>query len=72
MTAQQVAEEVQRKIVPQLQELGFEAFALTGYLSDGEGKIQKVTVGHDGNNPAYADGIRPMLQAAVIWAKGGL
>lgn len=72
MTAQQIAEQIKENIIPKLQELGVEAAVITGYRTDGDGKVTKITVGFDGNNPAYADGLRPMIQAAGIWAAGGL
>lgn len=72
MTAQEVGKEIQDRIVPQLRELGIEAFVLTGYLSDGDGKVSRVTLGTSGDNPAYDDGLRKMLVLGNAWGAGQL
>lgn len=60
------------KIGPQLQELGFEAMVVCGYMTDGEGKVHKITLGLDGKNPAYADGLRVIGALMDRWGQGQL
>lgn len=72
MDAQEVAGEIKDRIVPRLQELGIDACVISGYRTDAAGVVSKFTVGFDGNNSAYADGLRPLLQAAGYWGGGKL
>jgi hypothetical protein len=72
MTAQDAARHVQEYIAPRLNELGMEAFVITGYLRDGEGKVQRVTFGTSGGNAAYDDGLRPMQVMSARWGTGQL
>jgi hypothetical protein len=72
MTAEEQAQHIAEKILPQLQEIGIEAFVLAGYASDGDGKVHKVTLGVEGSNPAYADGLRTLAVLTGRWGKGEL
>lgn len=72
MTAQEVCEHVAKNIVPQLQELGIEAFVLVGYAKDGDGKVTKINLALPGQNPAYQDGLRTIQMLADRWGQGQL
>lgn len=75
MDANQITAEIANRIAPTLEELGVEAFVFVGYVSNGEGKISKITFGtngHAGANPAYEDGLRNMNQLAMRWGMGQL
>lgn len=72
MTAQEVVKQIQDKIGPQLQELGVVAMSMVAYIELGDGKIQKIQLGVDGQNPAYADGLRTMHTLGERWGRGEL
>ncbi len=73
MTAQQVSEEVQRRVSPIMHELGFDGYVLAGYLKtevDGKEQYSRQVIGDGGNNPVIEDGLRPVLAGCVRWATG--
>lgn len=72
MTAQEVNEHIAKNIVPQLQELGMEAFVLVGYQQDDSGKTNRVMMFLPGANPAYTDGLKQMANLCDAWGKGML
>lgn len=67
MTADEVLKEINRSIAPKLQEMGLEAFVLCAYVRSGDGQIDRAVIASDGKNPAYSDGLRPILTVASIW-----
>lgn len=67
MTPREVIEDLKQRIVPRMQEAGIEAFALVGYAKfDGE-HLTRFVIVNDGDNPAYQDGLRPVVQFARFW-----
>ena len=70
MTAQEAGQQIAQRVVPQLQELGIEAFTFAGFLTDGEGVVHKITFGYPGNNPAYADSLRKIQAVSNMWGQG--
>lgn len=55
------------RIVPIMQDFGLSAFVIVGYREDGEGKLQRVCIANTGQNPAFEDGLRPVLHFAHMW-----
>jgi hypothetical protein len=68
MTVPEQLEMLRAQIVPRMQDAGIEGFVMVAYLRDAEDKIQRVCIAHCGNNPAYEDGLRPIIQVAGIWS----
>lgn len=60
-------EPLARRILPVMQEFGLSAFVLVGYLEDGQGKLQRVVIANTQRNPAFEDGLRPVMHFAQIW-----
>lgn len=58
------------RIQPHLEELGIEAFVLCAYKKDAEGNVTRITIGGDGNNPAYHDGLTMLRAIAAKWGSG--
>lgn len=72
MTAEDTIKQINDKIMPQLQELGVEAFVMAAYIRDNGGKITKARMGADGGNPAYQDGLRSLNILHAKWGQGQL
>jgi hypothetical protein len=68
MTVPEQLEILRAQIYPRMHDAGIEAFVLVAYLKDADDKIQRVCIAHSGNNPAYEDGLRPIIQVAGIWS----
>lgn len=58
------------RIQPHLEELGIEAFVMCAYKKDADGKVTRITLGSDGNNPAYFDGLTMPRAVAMKWGNG--
>lgn len=76
MTAQESAQQLLDKIVPQLSELGFEAFVLAAYHrthdDGGNEVIARQVIVNGGNNVPMQDGLRPMVIMGARWKDGAL
>ncbi len=72
MDAAQVTQQMQERLVPHFEELGLEAFVIIGYLREGDGAVKRVTFGALNKNPAFNDGLAPILAAAAKWGAGQL
>ncbi len=68
MTVPEQLEILRAQIVPRMQDAGIEAMVMVAYLRDADDKIQRVCIAHSGDNPAYEDGLRPIIQVAGIWS----
>lgn len=55
------------RIVPIMQDFGLSAFIIIGYLENGEGRLQRVCIANTAKNPAFEDGLRPLIHHAHIW-----
>lgn len=55
------------RIVPIMQDFGLSAFVIVGYLEDGQGNLRRVCIANAAGNPAFEDGLRPLIHAAHIW-----
>lgn len=55
------------RIVPIMQDFGLSAFVLVGYLSDADGNLQRVCIANAAKNPAFEDGLRPVINFAHMW-----
>lgn len=60
--------ELGKRIVPIMQEYGLVAFVIAGYVEDGDGKVKRFCVAQTGGNPAFEDGLRPLINFSLIWA----
>lgn len=58
---------IRQTLLPRLQDAGFEAFCITGYMRTSGDKIQRVCIAAMGENPAYEDGLRQMVMFANLW-----
>lgn len=56
-----------QRIVPIMQDFGLSGFVLVGYLSDADGNLKRVCIANTMKNPAFEDGLRPLIQFAHIW-----
>lgn len=65
-----ITEEIKKRIVPQLQEMGVTGFVLCGYMELGDGSKSRLLLVHDAGDPAIADGLRPLAMHGAVW--GGL
>lgn len=72
MTAQEKVQAFTERIRPHLEELGIEAFVMCAYGKDADGKVTRVTIGGNGGNPAYEDGLRMMHVMSAKWGQGQL
>lgn len=72
MSAQDKVQQFSERIRPHLEELGIEAFVMAAYATDAEGKVVRITLGGNGGNPAFEDGLRGMQHAANMWGAGKL
>lgn len=69
---QEVIEDLKNRIVPRMQEAGIEAFVMVGYAKfDGE-SLKRFVFVNDGKNPAYADGLQPVIRVGAIWGQDSL
>lgn len=59
--------ELAHRVVPVMQEYGLSAFVLIGYRENNDGKLNRVCIVNTGNNPAYEDGLRPLIAFAHAW-----
>ena len=59
--------ELGRRIVPVMQEYGMTAFVIAGYMEDGEGTVKRFCIAQTGGNPAYEDGLRPLVNFSAMW-----
>lgn len=59
--------ELAQRVVPVMQEYGLSAFVLVGYHEDADGKIQRVCIANTARNPAFEDGLRPIIHFAHVW-----
>lgn len=50
-----------------MQDFGLSGFLIVGYLEDGDGRLRRVCIANAAKNPAFEDGLRPMIHAAHIW-----
>lgn len=55
------------RIIPVMQEHGLSAFVIVGYAEDGEGNLRRVCIANTGPNPAFQDGLRPVIAFAHAW-----
>ncbi len=55
------------RIVPIMQDWGLSAFVIVGYLEDADGKLQRVCIANTAKNPAFEDGLRPVIHFAHAW-----
>jgi len=60
-------QELAKRIIPVMQEYGLSAFVIAGYFEDGEGGIKRGLIVNTQRNPAFEDGLRPIIQIAAIW-----
>jgi len=68
MTVPEQLEILRAQIIPRMHDAGVESFVIVGYLRDEDDKIQRICIANSGNNPAYEDGLRPIIQVAGIWS----
>jgi hypothetical protein len=68
MTPPQIGTAFSERIFPLLQELGCEGCVVTGYLSNGEGRLGKFSImmGNRGN-AAIEDGMAPLAAFSSMW-----
>lgn len=55
------------RIVPIMQDFGLSAFVIVGYISDPDGNLKRVCIANTMRNPAFEDGLRPMIACAHAW-----
>lgn len=55
------------RIVPIMQDFCLSAFVIVGYMETEDGKIERVCIANTARNPAFEDGLRPMIHAAHVW-----
>ncbi len=60
--------QMREQVVPRLQEFGMEAFVIVGYVRLEGDVLQRVCIANDGGNPAYQDGLRPVIHFASMWS----
>jgi hypothetical protein len=69
MTSSEAAITIKDKIIPQLSELGLEAFVLSGYVKCEGDTVERLVIVNGGNNVAYQDGMGPLIAMAAGWGK---
>lgn len=72
MDSAQKVQAFSERIRPHLEELGISAFVMCAYMTDADGKVSRVTLGGNGGNPAFEDGLRSMQIFAAKWGQGQL
>lgn len=72
MTDAEKLQAFSERIRPHLEEIGIRAFAIAAYMEDGEGKCTRVTMGGNGGNPAFEDGLRTLQTLMARWGQGQL
>lgn len=55
------------RIVPIMQDFGLSAFCIVGYLEDADGNLRRVCIANTAKNPAFEDGLRPVIHFAHAW-----
>lgn len=60
-------EALAERIVPIMQDFGLSGFVLIGYMETTDGPMRRVCVANTAKNPAFEDGLRPMIHAAHLW-----
>lgn len=55
------------RVLPLFAEYGVTSFVLVGYQEDGEGTVRRVCIANTAKNPAYEDGLRPVIHFAHMW-----
>ncbi|MBU2072771.1 MAG: hypothetical protein KKA68_21260 [Gammaproteobacteria bacterium] len=66
MTPSEQMEQMKLEVVPRLQEFGISAFVIVGYLETEKG-IERVCIANTAGNPAFEDGLRPIISFAHLW-----
>jgi hypothetical protein len=67
MTAEQQLTYLREQALSRLSEGGVEAFVLVGYLRTEGGELQRVCLADTAKNPAFEDGLRPVIHFAHMW-----
>jgi hypothetical protein len=67
MTKAEAMRAMGERVVPIMQEFGLTAFVVVGYVETDEG-LKRVCIANDGGNPAYQDGLRPVIHFSHLWA----
>lgn len=59
------------RVLPLLQEFGVSAVVIVGY-AEVDGGLKRICIANCAKNPAFEDGLRPMIHAAHIWSQQGV
>jgi hypothetical protein len=60
-------EQLHERLAPIMKE-HLDGFVLVGYMTNSEGKRERVAIADGGGDAAIADGLRPFMMNASMWA----